>query len=143
MLLPGEKIRRVKRCARLISICICRRFCEDDAAASNVSGAVAADDAAVLLPMLLLLLSMLSMLTMYKMAAAVTKNKAAAMKVRDRVDGETAAGALIEDVLRGGVSDSSLLTQGVSRFLTSNHAVSRFSSTPSQTKVKSSNNMND
>ena len=89
------------------------------------------------------MLPMLPMLPMHKMEAAVTKNKAAAMKVRDRVDGETAAGVLSEDVLRGDVLDASLLSQSISRFHTSNHAVSRFFSTLSQTKVESSNNMND
>ena len=74
----------MKCCARLISICICRRFCEDDAAAADVSGAVAADGAAVLLPML-------TMLTMYNMEAAVTENKVAAMKVRDQVVNRDAA----------------------------------------------------
>ena len=68
------------------------------------------------------------------------KNKAAAMKVRDREDDETSAGVFSKDVMRDGVPDASLLNHGISRFLTSNHAVSCFFSTrPSQTKVESSN----
>ena len=90
------------------------------------------------------------------MKAAAMKNKVAAMKVRNQVvnqcvayvvmmywvESETTAGVLSEDAMQDGVEDVPFWSYGISPFLTTNHAPSRFFSTCLLTKVKSSN-MND